>query len=83
MEWTTAGTAINVTIVRTAISFFTIVLQGELISRGTNNACKRRSAKYFVMASESGIERLAVAVRDTTHASSGLAGLLRDGHYYQ
>jgi hypothetical protein len=39
------------------------------------------SAKFFVMASESGIERLAVAVRDTTHANSGLAGLLRDGHY--
>jgi len=39
------------------------------------------SAKYFVMASESDIERLAVAVRDTIHASSGLAGLLRDGHY--
>ena len=39
------------------------------------------SAKYFVMASGSGIERLAVAVRDTIHVSSGLAGLLRDGHY--
>ena len=36
------------------------------------------SAKYFVMASESDIERLAVAVRDTIHASSGLAGLLRE-----
>ena len=36
------------------------------------------SAKYFVMASGSGIERLAVAVRDTIHASSGLAGLLRE-----
>jgi hypothetical protein len=39
------------------------------------------SAKYFVMASESGIEPLAVAARDTIHANSGLAGLLRDGHY--
>ena len=36
------------------------------------------SAKHFVMASGSGIERLAVAVRDTIHASSGLAGLLRE-----
>jgi hypothetical protein len=36
------------------------------------------SAKYFVMASGSGIECLAVAVRDTIHASSGLAGLLRE-----
>src|SRR5262249_9235931 len=36
------------------------------------------SAKYFVMASGSGIERLAVAVGDTIHASSGLAGLLRE-----
>jgi len=36
------------------------------------------SAKYFVMASGSGIERLAVAVRDTIHASSWLAGLLRE-----
>ena len=41
------------------------------------------STKYFVMASGSGIERLAVAAGDTIHASSGLAGLLRDGHYYQ
>ena len=39
------------------------------------------SGKYFVMASGSGIERLAIAVRDTIHASSGLAGLVRDGHY--
>jgi len=39
------------------------------------------SAKYFVMASESGIERSAVAVLDTIRASLGLAGLLRDGHY--
>src|SRR5215469_18198645 len=36
------------------------------------------SAKYFVMASGSGIERLAVAVGDTIPASSGLAGLLRE-----
>src|SRR5262245_18366973 len=36
------------------------------------------SAKYFVMDSGSGIERLAVAVGDTIHASSGLAGLLRE-----
>lgn len=36
------------------------------------------SAKYFVMASGSGIERLAVAAGDTIHASSGLAGLLRE-----
>jgi hypothetical protein len=36
------------------------------------------SAKHFVMASGSGIEPLAVAVRDTIHASSGLAGLLRE-----
>ena len=39
------------------------------------------SAKYFVMASEWGIEPLAVAARNTIHANSGLAGLLRDGHY--
>ena len=36
------------------------------------------STKYFVMASGSGIERLAVAAGDTIHASSGLAGLLRE-----
>src|SRR6516225_4987485 len=35
------------------------------------------------MASESDIERLGIAVRDTIHASSGLAGLLRDGHYQE
>jgi hypothetical protein len=34
------------------------------------------SAKYFVMAPESGIERLAVAVGDTTHANSGVGGLV-------
>src|SRR5262244_266298 len=36
------------------------------------------STKYFVMASGSGIERLAAAAGNTIHASSGLAGLLRE-----
>jgi hypothetical protein len=36
------------------------------------------SGKYIVMASGSGIEPLAVVVRNTIHASSGLAGLLRE-----
>jgi hypothetical protein len=41
------------------------------------------NAKYFVMASESGIERLAVAARDTTHANSGFGGLVTGRHYYR